>query len=1542
MFSRCFVEYSETSSLCFPPKKFKMPLLRRQPFHRIKPPPDLSPDEEVFHCKLTNEIFRDYEDFFERIILCNSLVWSCAITGRASLTYQEAIESEEKALKNLATFPSYLQRPILFLASLTHRSRLNELNDDIFVYTKDRYFIDEMVEVMLGNERKTCKVLRVVPPAAAVPEVNGCIIIDSDEEEASSKSKPVALKADQYKYVVQERGKSNITITVPAKHVSRKKGVYTRDKSKLYLKQYCETVQGIWKVKESAIRKKGLKDCSFSDFFAGPPPTFGFSESKRKSAGRREEDESINSADVSGLLSSKSPKKKKEDKKKEKTDKVQPKSEELEMPRLTNEEKAAIKEQFKQQKMAEKLALKEEMKKKKQEEMQKRREEKAIEKAKIMEERRIQAEIYKEWSRQRDDLECDDLKPLPELNVVQTRLPGECFGDAVMVLEFINCFTSLFDLREYFPKGFTYETLEKALLERDHNGVLTDILLMMMSAIFTLQEEEEAEEEELSKEDKANQVTGMEEMDETMDMEDMMDTATVCAQIPQLTHGTTLRKLPLDSFTLSEIVRLHVLASGAKVSDKNVKYRYQQRGGYTSLDDPGLQFRKQEPTLMKLLATDSVFDLQPSDKLKILNLLVQQFLTYAATRDTIEDNYDKLRQLKYDLRHLQWAEQRREKEEQAMRYKKRMEEKQKEREKAEQKRQKRLKELEEKMKREEAGETVDDEVKLIEEEEDEDDEEDSATEEDKEAQRQKEEEEDANKKAEFGLQERQMIDKILDLQHSCSLVPIGRDRMFRRYWVFQSIPGVFVEDQEEFVDEKGWEVAPQKVTVSVPKPQKMVSEKTEEHNNGSDKENDSFNTSTANNSINTSQNQETGNPTGSANPTQLPQNSQDKVSNGDLITISDEENSKPSSVKEEGEENEAVTQVKNRKKNTWMYVTSSEELHQLIDSLNERGFRESALKSALLERKNVIFENIEDCPTNILCQSVSTSLIKEESRSESPSELTFKSTRSGPKRTSKGLIKNNSAQEILEINLRELLIDLEERIHVGGLGKLKVTDRQNWRNAIEKGSYDPQTDDPVFQKHDISFSEGDEEDKSLSSEDTRESVVKDLSKALLQIAIGVEPKYMGPPLGFTDVKAKSKKKEIKDGDLDDEDSKQEDVVPEKTTKERWEESVLFSSSLAQVFLHLSTLEKSIIWQKSALHARCRICRRKGDAEQMLLCDKCDRGHHMYCLKPRLKHVPKGDWFCPDCKPKETKRSPLKQRRRTFTEEEEEEEDMEEEEEESEEELVEESGEEEEEENDNVCAVCSTGGMLVCCDTCPLVYHLDCAVPPLKKVPRGKWQCQLCTGVTTKGKIKLPRAKAGKKKNQVKSTPNSSRASSRKGSPRESPITVKSGKKRDWESLEEDLSSSKPKGGKGRSKSRQSDINGDEIKHYVSSSRGNSKVQSLKVVQDIVNDLVKHEDSWPFLKPVNKKLVPDYYDIIAIPMDFSTIRNKMNSYEYVEVSELISDVRQIFSNCFEYNKKTTTEYKAGSTLSKMFEKRIKDAHLEKDSPEPPPSKRQRKH
>ena len=67
----------------------------------------------------------------------------------------------------------------------------------------------------------------------------------------------------------------------------------------------------------------------------------------------------------------------------------------------------------------------------------------------------------------------------------------------------------------------------------------------------------------------------------------------------------------MDAFTVTEVLRIHFLASGAKCSDSNSKFRYQQRGGYTSMDDAGLEFRRNEPGIMKSLGVDNIFDLSP-------------------------------------------------------------------------------------------------------------------------------------------------------------------------------------------------------------------------------------------------------------------------------------------------------------------------------------------------------------------------------------------------------------------------------------------------------------------------------------------------------------------------------------------------------------------------------------------------------------------------------------------------------------------------------------------------------------------------------------------------------------------------------------------------------------------------------------------------------------------------------------------------------------------------------------------------------------------
>ncbi|CAL1402457.1 unnamed protein product [Linum trigynum] len=42
-----------------------------------------------------------------------------------------------------------------------------------------------------------------------------------------------------------------------------------------------------------------------------------------------------------------------------------------------------------------------------------------------------------------------------------------------------------------------------------------------------------------------------------------------------------------------------------------------------------------------------------------------------------------------------------------------------------------------------------------------------------------------------------------------------------------------------------------------------------------------------------------------------------------------------------------------------------------------------------------------------------------------------------------------------------------------------------------------------------------------------------------------------------------------------------------------------------------------------------------------------------------------------------------------------------------------------------CVVCDLGGKLLCCESCPRVYHIQCLDPPLKRIPMGKWQCPKC-------------------------------------------------------------------------------------------------------------------------------------------------------------------------------------------------------------------------
>lgn len=98
----------------------------------------------------------------------------------------------------------------------------------------------------------------------------------------------------------------------------------------------------------------------------------------------------------------------------------------------------------------------------------------------------------------------------------------------------------------------------------------------------------------------------------------------------------------MDSLTVSEILRLHLVSSGVGSSEIRTRWRYQQRGGYNAADDPGVQLRQEDPHILHFLSQSTVFELSIGDKMKVIKCLCHQILTYASIRDVLEEKTSKV------------------------------------------------------------------------------------------------------------------------------------------------------------------------------------------------------------------------------------------------------------------------------------------------------------------------------------------------------------------------------------------------------------------------------------------------------------------------------------------------------------------------------------------------------------------------------------------------------------------------------------------------------------------------------------------------------------------------------------------------------------------------------------------------------------------------------------------------------------------------------------------------------------------------------------
>jgi len=201
------------------------------------------------------------------------------------------------------------------------------------------------------------------------------------------------------------------------------------------------------------------------------------------------------------------------------------------------------------------------------------------------------------------------------------------------------------------------------------------------------------------------------------------------------------------------------------------------------------------------------------------------------------------------------------------------------------------------------------------------------------------------------------------------MTAIGRDRTFRRYWVFRSTPGLFVEDDEQHI--------PNDFLTPVLQKTSTVTDNEFSRSSQPCNASDSLNDVTVKMDVDTC--------------THVGEDSKDSSCIKSAMSVTE--------------------QIAARNTVRWSVFISQNDIDQLIESLNTRGIRESKLRQVISEQRDLLSELVAKCETNVFCA------VEEIPLNSGPAVV---------------------AEKLLEENLRDSLLDIEERIFSGNMGSMKV------------------------------------------------------------------------------------------------------------------------------------------------------------------------------------------------------------------------------------------------------------------------------------------------------------------------------------------------------------------------------------------------------------------------------------------------------------------------------------------------------------------------
>ncbi|XP_064156702.1 bromodomain and PHD finger-containing protein 3 [Anguilla rostrata] len=106
--------------------------------------------------------------------------------------------------------------------------------------------------------------------------------------------------------------------------------------------------------------------------------------------------------------------------------------------------------------------------------------------------------------------------------------------------------------------------------------------------------------------------------------------------------------------------------------------------------------------------------------------------------------------------------------------------------------------------------------------------------------------------------------------------------------------------------------------------------------------------------------------------------------------------------------------------------------------------------------------------------------------------------------------------------------------------------------------------------------------------------------------------------------------------------------------------------------------------------------------------------------------------------------------------------------------------------------------------------------------------------------------------------------------------------------------------------------------------------ALVLLRSTLDQLQEKDPAQIFAQPVNLKEVPDYLEFISQPMDFSTMRSRLEAHGYHSLAELEGDFNLMVANCLRYNSRDTVFHRAAVRLRDLGGAILRHAHRQAHS------------